>query len=318
MLVPEALERIVLVPRNGLGNRLQAWASATILAAQWDVPLKVMWEPETPAPAAPTELFSAEAISRSFVSREWLDDLLGIAHEGLPRYLQVDSSRRVVTLAGHDRGEQVFMAALPGALTNASEPHSLVIIAGGLFHIPSAEDFNRQRSLFYGALPWTKHLLERARLASSGHAPYCALHIRQTDRSLEAPPASVIRQALATMAERVAERSLFITADTAAGRSTWADEAPRLGYSPWSVADTEFDRTATSGAVSAAVDWILLAGATALAYPAASTFSAEAAVASGHGELCVPMSASRRRQQARAWGMHARHAVTYPSRHWRR
>ena len=65
------------------------------------------------------------------------------------------------------------------------------------------------------------------------------------------------------------------------------------------------------------MDWILLAGATALAYPAASTFSAEAAVASGQGEMCVPMSASRRRQQARAWGMHARNAVTYPSRHWR-
>lgn len=209
------------------------------------------------------------------------------------------------------------MGDIPAALADPSRPHTLVIIAGGLFHLPEAPDFIRQRSLFYRSVPWRADLLDRADREARNRAPYSALHIRQTDRSLEAPPPRVIRAALATLAQRVPERSLFVAADTAAGRAHWAQEAGALGFSPWSVGDTEFDRTALSGALSATVDWILLSLATALAYPAASTFSAEAAVASGSAGLSVPMQASARRQRARTWGMHARHAVTYPTRHWR-
>ena len=318
MLVPDSLDQVVLVPRNGLGNRLQAWASAAILAAQLDVPLKVMWEPERPAPAAPEDLFTAEALRTSFVGRAWLDELIGEAHELLPRYLTVHSSRGLVTLAGHDRGEQAFMTDLSAALCDPSRPHTLVIIAGGLFHMPSSEDFVRQRTLFYRALPWHHNLLSPSLAQIDRHAPYCALHIRQTDRSVEAPTRRTIRLGLESLAESSPERSLFIAADTSEGREMWAQDARQLGFDPWHSGDIVFDRTDVAGTVGAAMDWILLSRATALAYPAASTFSAEAAVASDSVATSISMRATQRRQQARMWRMRGHNALTYPSRHWRR
>jgi hypothetical protein len=317
MGAPESLEQVVLVPRNGLGNRLQAWASAAIVAAQLDVPLRVMWEPEPPAPAAADDLFTPEALRRSFVDREWLDGLLDCRHEDLPRYLTVDASRRAVILAGHDRGEQVFMPDLPGALAHASQPRSLVIIAGGLFHLPSSEDFPRQRSYFYRALPWHAALVAAASEQSTPHQPYAALHIRQTDRSIEAPTAGALRRGLDRLARAVPERSLFIAADTPAARDRWMKESRERGFQPWHARDTVFERTVTSGALSAAVDWMLLAGATALVYPAASTFSAEAAVATGVTDASVPITASPARQRSRMWSGHVRNALTYPARHLR-
>lgn len=318
MRAPDTLEQVVLVPRNGLGNRLQAWASAAILAAQLDVPLKVMWEPEAPAPARPEDLFAAEALDRSFVDRQWLDRLLGVPHETLPRYLTVDSGSRSVILAGHDRGEQVFMPAMMGTLADASEARSLVIIAGGLFCLDSSQDFLMQRSMFYRSIPWAMELHETARSQAARHSPYTALHIRQTDRSLEAPTTATIRRGLATLASRVSDRRLFIAADTPEGRELWARESKRQGFLPWMSQDTVFERTVTSGALSSAVDWMLLAGATVIAYPSASTFSAEAAVASGNADVSIPMQASPRRQRMRVWHMHARNALTYPVRHRRR
>ena len=317
MQAPVTLEQVVVVPRNGLGNRLQAWASAAILAAEWDVPLKIMWEPEAPAPATAQELFTPEAINRTFVDRAWLDEHLGQRHENLPRYLTVDHGSRSVILAGHDRGEQVFMPDLGAAFTHRSQPRSLIIIAGGLFHLPAASDFLRQRSIFYGRLPWASHLTHIADRQAEPHRPYCALHIRQTDRSIQAPTASTIRASLTELADTVPERSLFIAADTLTGRESWASQARGAGFDVWTAEGTDFDRRATPGALSAAVDWMLLSQATGLAYPAASTFSAEAAVAAERTDVSIPMQASQRQQRLRVWRMHGRNALTYPIRHWR-
>ncbi len=306
----------MLVPRNGLGNRLQAWASSAILAAELDVPLKILWEPETPAPADAADLFDASLITRTFVDRPVVDDLLGGPHESLPRYLWVDDMRRVIVLAGHDRGEQVFMPALLEALEHPCRPHTLVIIAGGLFHLGSGTALVRQRGAFYRSLHWNPIVESMVRAQSASRMPYCALHIRQTDRSVEAPPAATIRAGLATLAERTSARSLFIAADTAEGRARWERESRALGFSPWTADATEFDRTLAQGTLSAAVDWLLLAQSVGIAYPAASTFSAEASVASGHLDSAVPMAATAGRQRARVAGGHLRAALTYPARHW--
>lgn len=308
-----ALERIVLIPRNGLGNRLQAWASAAICAAQWDVPLSILWEPEAAAPAPASELFAPTALHR-FVDRAMVDDLLGVPHESVPRYLTAPAGRDVIVLAGHDRGEQVFMPELTELVARTTRSTTLVVIAGGLFHQPSDEDFRRQRSLFYHSVPWREDLLSSAQSQSVQHEPYCGLHIRQTDRSREAPPASVMRHGLRDLADRVQERHLFIAADTQQARSTWADHAAKVGFRPWSVDDTDFNRTSLAGAYSTVIDWLLLSRATALVYPAASTFSAEAAVAIGSPDRSIALTASPGRQRLRTWTAHGRNAVSYPMR----
>jgi hypothetical protein len=308
------LDRIVLVPRNGLGNRLQAWASSAILAEKLEVPLTVMWEPESPAPALAADLFDAETVGRSFMTRSELDDLLGLNHEDLPRYLHIEPERDFISLAGHDKGEQIFIPELSKILNGNNHPKTLVIIAGGLFHMGNPTEFGDERKSFYQSIDWHPRITELLELELRNQGPYCALHIRQTDRSLEAPTNSSIRAGLRHMADISPLRSLFVAADSLQGRSIWFEEARKIGFEPWTAQGTEFDRTQAHGATSAVLDWLLLCRAQLLTYPAASTFSAEAAVASTLSFPGIPLSATPNRQRVRKAAALARSTVSYPSR----
>jgi len=310
------LEEVILVPRNGLGNRLQAWSSAAILAAQLDVPLKVMWEPEAAAPAPAGDLFDLGRIEQTFVNREYLDAVLQVAHESTPRYLWEDADRRIVVLAGHDRGEQVFMADLLSLLAQSQNSRRLIIIAGGLFHMPPDVNFSRQREIFYRNLHWSSVVEEAVQVNRGEHHRYVALHIRQTDRSREAPSRRSIRAGLRALLTSTGVHDLYVAADTAEGRESWTVEAADLGFTPWTAEIIDFDRSRVSGAVSAALDWVLLSRAQAIVYPRASTFSAEAAVATGHEQECVALEASSVLRASRVMKQQITSAVTYPTRHW--
>lgn len=312
-----SLERVIVVPRNGYANRLQAWASSAILAAQLDVCLRVLWEPEEVAPAEADALFASSVITRQFIAEDDFRAIVGRPHALLPRHLSYDPDRGVIVLAGHDRGEQAFIPELQRMLDDDTRAHTLVIIAGGRFHLPGDEDFVRQRSLFYQGLQWSSVVEARVAQALDGRAAFAGLHIRETDRSLEAPTPRTIRAGLRRLRERQGDGPLFVAADTVRGRDRWTAEAAALGFDPWSMSDVDLDRTAVGAGVDAVADWRVLAHAEAIVYPAASTFSEEASVASGHHDRAIPLGASASRRHVRAWGMTAHDVLTYPRRRWR-
>lgn len=309
------LDRIVLVPRNGYVNRIQSWASAAILAADLDVSLKVAWEPEPVAPAAATDLFSSVRVDRSFVGSEEVTRIVGAPHAMLPRYLTVLPERRAVVLAGHDRGEQFFMPELESALNDPCRPTTLILIAGGKFHLPDAANFARQRRVFYRSLDWSNAIDSSFAAWSHGRPPYLAVHIRQTDRSREAPRANAIAKALRQLGERTGLTTVFIAADTGTAREQWLDIAARLGFAPWTATHDEAERSMVEGSVAAMVDWRLLGCSVALAYSATSSFGEEAAVAAGAADASIALSASPVRQRARAGRDAMRSALTHPRRH---
>lgn len=309
-----SLDRVIVVPRNGYVNRLQAWASSAILAAQLDVSLRVLWEPEGVAPAGADALFAASVVSRQFIHHDDFHAIVGREHALLPRYLTLDPENGVVVLAGHDRGEQAFIPELLRMLDD-SRAHTLVLIAGGRFYLPGDEDFIRQRSLFYQRLAWSDVVEDRVAQALVGRTPFAGLHIRQTDRSLEAPTPRTIRDGLRLLRDQRGAGPLFVAADTAHGRDRWTAEAGELGFEPWSMSDVDLDRGAAGAGIDAVADWRVLAHAEAIVHPAASTFSEEASVASGHHERAIPLSSSAARQRARAWAVLGRSAASYP---WRR
>lgn len=311
-----ALDQLVIVPRNGYVNRLQAWASAVILGAQLDTPVSVVWEPERIAPAQALDLFSESAVRRTFWDVEQVTSVVGGAHQDLPRYLTLDPDRRIVVLAGHDRGEQAFMGELLSALAAPCEPTSLVVIAGGKFHLDTHEDFDRQRRVFYEAVPWRADIGDAVAAATHERSPYVGLHVRGTDRSREAPPAHAVREALARLKE-LGPTSLFIAADTEDARLRWTDEALSLGFEPWSRASVNRDRTVVAEGVDAVIDWRVLGKAQAIVHAASSSFGAEAAVCTAQPSACIALTASPSRQRLRAAGDWATAAVTYPRRRWR-
>lgn len=313
-----SIERVVIVPRNGYINRLQAWASAAILAAELDAPLEILWEPETIAPAQADDLFDVARIPATFVDESRIASLAGSPHAALPRYLTVDASKGYIVLAGHDLGEQHFMDDLLLALRSATA-QTLIVIAGGKFHLPITEHFDRQRRVFYRRIPWQHDIAYAAAEAGDAHDPYVGLHIRQTDRSLSAPTRRSITHALDELRQREPVRSLFVCADTEAARQAWVTLARGQGFEPWTTSAITFDRRRVDAGREAMVDWLLLARARASVFSAASSFAQEAAVASGHPDACIPLSAGNGLQvirQGMTWmraGAHRLGGVTRSS-----
>lgn len=306
------VEQVVVVPRNGLANRLQAWASAAILAAEWDAPLKIMWEAEAAMPAEAADLFAPQVVERLFTGPDLISSLTGLEHSDLPRHLSRTGNSLV--LAGHDLGEQAFMPEVVETLRASDAPLSLILIAGGKFHLPGAPDFIRQRGIFYRELAWSDSVNNRYTEGVRGRGPYAALHVRQTDRSQQAPSARMIREGLSRLRSLVTEHDLFIATDTDVALAHWTQECRRMGFRPWSLPDVERSRSRVDAVIAAAADWRLLAGATGLVYPAVSTFSGEASVASGHPQRGIALEAGPVLQRLRSATEFARAVLTYPIR----
>ena len=309
-----ALHQVIVIPRNGYINRLQAWASAAILGDALQVPTRLLWEAESAAPGGVQDLFDPALLDHQSIRREEVDALLGCEHEQLPRYLHAYPDRQVLVLAGHDRGEQAFMQELLSTLQQDSSLHSLVIIAGGQFHHPREVDFDQRRRDFYRAVPWNSQLNDRVHAALDQRDPYIALHIRQTDRSTTAPTDRAIRGALGQLAEQNQSTSLFVAADTQAALDTWHATARGMHLEPWSAPDPVHDRTAAAGAVGAMLDWRILGAADGLVYSRESSFGHEAATVIGRPGMTIGLTASASRQQARQLTARAKSAVTYPRR----
>lgn len=286
------LERVIIVPWNGYVNRLQAWASASILAERLGADLKVAWETERVAPVPATTLFSHTLLERSFVPVDDVTQLLGQAHRAMPRYLTVNQDRGTAFLAGHDRGEQHFMDQLLQVLRTSSAVTTLVIIAGGKFHLPHETDFITKRKDFYNQIAWHPDINDRLNAAQSTGATYLGVHIRQTDRSREAPTPRAIQKAVQELAEKSGVTNVFLAGDTASARNRWRDQLARLGFSSWVSDASSFNREESASARDAIVDWLLLGRSQAIVYSAQSSFGQEAAVMTAHPEWCRGLQAS--------------------------
>ena len=302
-----ALERIVVVPVNGYGNRLQAWASAHALGVDLGVPVQVLWEPEPVAAASAADLFSHDLLARSFIGTAEVEGLLGASHVALPRYLVERGD--ALMLAGHDRGEQAFMGELEARLAMGRH-RVLVIVAGGNFHLPRAGDPRERRRAFYRQLTWSERVSHRTHDAIRGAGRYIGLHVRGTDRSVTAPSERRLKGALARLAAQVDAPGVYVAADTRIARDRWAAICGSLGLEPRWLPDPELDRGARSGGIDAIADWRALASSLGLAYASDSTFGAEAVVASGTWGLSIGVRAPRPVQ----WGRRVRALALGPIR----
>ena len=307
------LAQIIVVPRNGYANRLQAWASACVLGEHWGVPVALCWEPETVAPATADDLFDSSALP-DVMAPEALRAELGAAHTSLPRYLTVIPERNLIVLAGHDRGEQVFMPELQ-ALVAASEPGTrLLIIAGGHFGTGSQAELRQQRRTFYRSIPWSPDIESRTQILLQDRAPFIGLHVRQTDRSREAPTPKQITAGVRDMHRRTGLRDVFLATDTLDARHAWEKELREMGLQPWVAQTRTHERSSTTAGIDAMVEWRVLGNASGLIYSAASSFGAEASVAAGDIPTS-PLQASAWRQRTRDFGVLAQSALSYPRRH---
>ena len=306
------LAQIIVVPRNGYANRLQAWASANILGEQWGVPIALCWESESVAPARADDLFDL-SIGPDVMSSEELHSVLGASHTSLPRYLTIIPEKNLIVLAGHDRGEQVFMPELQVIVATSAVGTRLLIIAGGHFGIGSQAELRQQRRAFYRSIPWSPDIQSRTQILLQDRAPFIGLHVRQTDRSREAPSPKQIEQAVRHMHRRTGLRDVFVATDTLASRQAWERKLHDMRLHPWAAHTRSLERSSTTAGIDALVEWRVLGNASGLIYSAASSFGAEAAVAAGDVPTS-PLQASASRQRIRDVGALTQSALSYPKR----
>jgi hypothetical protein len=292
-------KRVIVVPRNGYVNRMQAWASASILANAWDAGLDVAWEREEIAAAQLNDLVRTEDLAGRCITAEELTDVLGVPHQSMDRHLTIDRARGTVFLAGHDRGEQAFMDQLQDVLVDEPAISTVVIVAGGKFCLPGTAAFVSKRRDFYLDLPWVSGISDNVASLSASMAAYVGLHIRETDRSHDAPTREAITSALLEISQKAQATNVFLASDTPEARRWWSAHLEGLGLSVWSNTDEHLDRSDERSGPAAMVDWLTLGRADGLVFSAASSFGHEAAVMCGDATPVLGLRASRIRRYSR-------------------
>jgi len=317
------IERVLLFPRSGYSNRLQAMASSAILAKRLGAEFRICWESENVVPEGPELTFDPQFCAEVMVTPTQCKDDWGIVRDELPRYLHVLPDRRMIVLAGHERGEQVFMADLARAIEAASHSTTIVVIAGGQFFLDSDSSlhpnwqstFRAARHDYYASVPFHPAIESGAARAIADREPFLGLHLRYTDRAHQAPLDSQIRTALLSAADSSGLANVFVAADSRATRERWSKVAGEVGLQPWSFDHGSWDRSAMGSGQAALTDWRILTRAERLIYFAESTFAEEAAVASSGYDRSIALRASAVRSTLlRARGL-AQAAVSYPQRH---
>ena len=301
-------------------------ASSSILAESLGARLRICWEPQEVLPASAREVFSPNFCNSYCITPEQALAEFGVTRSAIPRYLHRDDSRGLITLAGHDRGEQAFMADLRDMLADAAGAQTLAIAAGGQFFMPDVDaqavrlnaDFRIRRRRFYSRMLFLEETEEALELAVASRGAFMGLHLRYSDRSHQAPLDRTIRQALRATSAASGLTSLFIASDTAAARDRWVIEAEHLGLDPWYVTHDSLTRSQVIGSRAALVDWRVLGRAQRLVYFAESSFAVEAAVAGSGFDDSMALPASSIRAAVVGVNRILESARTYPRRRGRR
>ena len=316
------IERVLVYPRSGYSNRLQAMASSAILARRLGADFRVCWETEDVVPDGPEMTFDPGYCAAVMVTAEHCRSEWGIVRKELPRYFHSLPEQGLIVLAGHDRGEQAFMPDLRAALAAAAPFTTLVIIAGGQFFLdsnasPSVDwqaGFRRERHEYYSHTPLNPAIESSARTELAARGPFIGLHLRYTDRAHQTPFDGEIREALESASRDSGLVDVFVATDNRATREKWTAAIAEMGLRPWSVEHGSFDRSVSGSGHAALVDWRILTRAERLVYFAESTFAEEAAVASLGYELSTPLAANTIRSTLVRAQEFARNVITYPSR----
>lgn len=289
---------------SGYVNRLQAMASATLLAEDLSADVHHCWVPFDLVPGGPRDIFAPSWVEERFISREEAATLVGRDLDEIPRYTGILPGGDVAFLRGHDKGEQALLPTLINLLTVEPPVNTLAVVAGGSFGLdPLRSTLHRKRG-FYQSIRWHPDIHDRWSSIREAHPePFAALHLRYTDRILQAPSDRDITAALERLRDVSPVRSLFIASDTPEAATRWSESAATMGFTPWTVDHPVMDRRDPRSAHGAIIDWILLGEAERLVYFGSSSFAVEAACAAGTTDSCFalwPSALHQWRGRARA------------------
>ncbi len=272
---------LVLIPKNGLGNRLRAVASGLETARITERPLEVLWEPFDGSKTNPDDLFEIPDEFRFLGSEEAAER--GIDSRAIPDGLSL--GRNIVFLRGRDKGQQRYLPRFVETLR--SDNHTTgVVVAGNYFHPESREPDSLDRMTLAARrelskiLQFNPEVKAHARNSRPGRR-YLGLHLRASDRRKEVPsPMRVLARAV-QLAKWYSLSEVFICSDSEETRLLGVEALCREGMKVFMSPSSPVRRD-VEGEKVAGGDFLNLRGSTILVGARESTFATEAAVGNDH------------------------------------
>ena len=312
----QTVERVVVVPRSGYINRLQAMASAALLAQHYEAEFKVCWEPQSIAPAAAEVIFNTSFVDQHLLSTYSFREQFGYECSDVPRYLNCDA--HVISLAGYEYGEQFFMPDLQGLIANLKHPLEVVISAGGNFSLSDPDMACEQRGNWYRNFIFSRAVEQAVKEIIHVNGRYIGLHLRYTDRAHETPLTREIDAAIRKQVDLTGVTSVFVSSDTPAQRDKWLKKLSESGLKPWAAQLSSHDRANELAGVGAMVDWKVLGSAVSSVYFEASSFGREAAVMAGSTATSTALAGHPFHKWKSRGSSVASAVLHYPKNHWGR
>jgi hypothetical protein len=276
--------KIIAIPRNGFGNRMQMLASSYLMATQLNAELFVHWTEQPVFRASRKEIF--EEIPKV----NFLDYPISsppVSFE-LPTFTNFDRDKNRITLKNLRVGDQAFMPTLRRILRRYPEASEIWIESGEKFSLnqkrsfKDSADFRKSRLDFYKEIKFNKRIVESSNaLLSQLGSEYCAIHIRDTDRKSETVSNErLISEIFGNKPNgKVSEKKFFIASDNTIRGAEFKDLLTRKGFEVFFDPDKNRDRLNPDEVQASVVDWLALREAKTVVSFGSTTFSYEAVVA---------------------------------------
>ena len=296
--------KVVAIPRNGLGNRLQMLASCKILASDLNADFEIVWDEQ--------DIFTStfSTIFHSIDNTTTIDagTTKQVFASEYPDFTNYDAEKNIITLKNLRIGDQAFMPKLRRLILSANSSTSIVVISGEKFLLnegPSfkdSPDFRKNRQSFYRDIKFSEpvNLLVNERLSSLS-SNFWAIHLRATDRSSEAMSLSKIKNAiLATRYSlNLKDRNVFIASDDQERGLHLSSALTNEGFKVIFFPEINRNRLSNHEALDSIVDWILLSKARQVFSYGSTTYSYEASVAGGTFESRIHLAEGKIHQAKR-------------------
>ncbi len=278
--------KVVAIPRNGLGNRLQMLASCSILASDLNADLEIIWQEQEIFRSDFSSIFDSIGNAR-IVESGAIEKTL---RSDFPNFTSYDSETNTISLKNLRIGDQAFMPKLRRLLKATDSSTRLIVFSGEKFLInqkPSFNDsseFRSMRQSFYNSIQFSRsaNLLIDDKLKVLGRN-FWAIHLRATDRSTEVVSLRKIVDAihLSDSSLNLRGRSVYIASDDQKRGLHLSSILTNEGFQVCFFPEINRNRLSKLEALDSVVDWFLLSKAQHMFSYGSTTYSYEAAVAGG-------------------------------------
>jgi len=277
--------KVTVLPMNGLGNRLQALSSSSILAKTLGYRLEVKWPKQAVFSSDWKLLFDSLPGANSICDFPESNEFINT----IPNFTQFEKHSNQITLRNLRLGDQRHMPRLRRLFKKSKSSPEVLIVTGEKFYFNGSrffhdsDEFRSLRREYYSKVKFSSKIEEEftSILQILGNE-FWAIHLRTTDRIKEkVSNKRILHKIKAGRSKGQLSNFVYISSDDREAALYWKASLEALNFKVVLQIDIPRDRSSESEAFYAMTDWLVLSKASRIVSYGETTFSYEAAVAGG-------------------------------------